>query len=110
VFCFSHFIVWGYASVKGFGLKWVISMQIGCEFMFVMPPKVGALGEGNKDRFVPLPVNTYEVLRRFWRIHQHPTFIFPNRKRGLKYAYRATSHLNMAGAQLAMAAVVNEMA
>ena len=47
--------------------------------------------KGNKDRFVPLPVNTYEVLRRFWRIHRHPSFIFPNRKRGLKLAHLATS-------------------
>lgn len=65
--------------------------------------------KGNKDRFVPLPVNTYEVLRRFWRIHRHPSFIFPNRKRGLKLAHLATSSLDMGGAQLAMTAVVREM-
>jgi integrase/recombinase XerD len=63
----------------------------------------------NKDRFVPLPVNTYEVLRRFWRIHRHPSFIFPNRKRELKLAHLATSSLDMGGAQLAMTAVVKEM-
>lgn len=65
--------------------------------------------KGNKDRFVPLPSNTLLVLRRFWRLHQHPTLIFPNRKRGLKLAHLADSPLNMGGVQVTMAAVVKEM-
>jgi len=36
--------------------------------------------KGNKDRFVPLAKNTLDVLRRFWSLHKHPLFIFPNRK------------------------------
>lgn len=40
--------------------------------------------KGNKDRLVPLPDMTLQVLRHFWSTHRHPTFIFPNRKRGLK--------------------------
>lgn len=43
--------------------------------------------KGNKDRLVPLPENTLRVLKRFWFVHKHPTFIFPNRKRGLKNAH-----------------------
>jgi len=65
--------------------------------------------KGNKDRFVPLPSNTLLVLRRFWRLHQHPTLLFPNRKGGLKKAHLANSHLNMGGVQVTMAAVVGEM-
>ena len=65
--------------------------------------------KGNKDRFVPLPVNTMVILRRFWRLHQHPTLLFPNRKGGLKKAHLAASHLNMGGVQVTMAAVVREM-
>jgi integrase len=65
--------------------------------------------KGNKDRFVPLPTQTLLILRRFWRLHQHPTLIFPNRKGGLKKAYLAKSHLNMGGVQVTMAAVVKEM-
>jgi len=67
--------------------------------------------KGNKDRFVPLPSNTLTVLRRFWQLqlHQHPTLLFPNHKRGLKNAHRADSHLNMGGVQVTMAAVVREM-
>ncbi len=65
--------------------------------------------KGNKDRFVPLPVNTLHVLRQFWRLHQHPSLLFPNRKRGLKNAHLADSALNMGGVQVAMAHVVREI-
>ena len=65
--------------------------------------------KGNKDRFVPLPSQTLLVLRRFWRLHRHPTLLFPNRKGGLKNAHLANSHLNMGGVQVTMAAVVREM-
>jgi site-specific recombinase XerD len=65
--------------------------------------------KGNKDRLVPLPKKTLQVLRRFWAVHKHPTFIFPNRKRGLKNAHLVKSHLNIGGAQEAMRAVVKEL-
>jgi len=65
--------------------------------------------KGNKDRFVPLPTQTLLVLRRFWRLHQHPTLLFPNRKGGLKRAHLAGSHLDRGGVQVTMAAVVREM-
>ncbi len=64
--------------------------------------------KGNKDRLVPLPVNTLLVLRRFWNVHKHPTFIFPNRKRGLKNAHLVQSHLERGGVQNAIKKVVKE--
>lgn len=65
--------------------------------------------KGNKDRLVPLPSKTLQVLREFWSIHKHPTFIFPNRKRGLKKAHLANSHLNRGGVQVAMRSVVKSL-
>lgn len=65
--------------------------------------------KGNKDRLVPLPLNTLMVLRKFWQLHQHPKWLFPNRKRGLKSAYLAESPLDRGGVQVTMAAVVKEM-
>lgn len=62
--------------------------------------------KGNKDRLVPLPVNTLAVLRRFWSLHQHPAFLFPSRKRGLKNAHLATMPMDRGGVQVAMKAVV----
>jgi len=34
-------------------------------------------GKGNKDRFVPLPETTYQLLRSYWALHRNPRFIFP---------------------------------
>lgn len=34
-------------------------------------------GKGNKDRYVPLPQRTLELLRQLWRAHRHPRFLFP---------------------------------
>ena len=34
-------------------------------------------GKGAKDRYVPLPHSTLELLRRHWATHRHPKLIFP---------------------------------
>ena len=65
--------------------------------------------KGNKDRLVPLPMNTLHLLRSFWKVHKHPKFIFPNRKRGLKNAHLVESHLERGGVQNAMKKVVDEL-
>ncbi len=62
--------------------------------------------KGNKDRLVPLPINTLAVLRRFWAVHRHPVLLFPNRKRGLKSAYLADSPLDRSGIQVTLKTVV----
>jgi integrase/recombinase XerD len=55
--------------------------------------------KGNRDRFVPLAQSTYQLLRRFWQLHRHPTLLFPNRQGGLKGAARANSPLDRGGVQ-----------
>jgi site-specific recombinase XerD len=35
--------------------------------------------KGGKDRYIPLPERTLEMLRDFWSNHRHPTFLFPAR-------------------------------
>lgn len=65
--------------------------------------------KGNKDRLVPLPDNTLNILRMFWQVHQHPRFIFPNRKRGLKNARLVNSPLNRGGVQCAIRKVVQTL-
>lgn len=34
-------------------------------------------GKGNKDRYVPLPKPTLELLRGYWSVHRHPVWLFP---------------------------------
>jgi site-specific recombinase XerD len=65
--------------------------------------------KGNKDRLVPLPVSTLHVLKDFWKVHQHPRFIFPSRKRGVKNAHLVTMPLDRGGIQTAMKAVVTQL-
>lgn len=55
--------------------------------------------KGNKDRLVPLPQATHQLLRRFWRIHRNPVLLFPNRHGGLKGAAAATTPLDRGGVQ-----------
>ena len=65
--------------------------------------------KGNKDRLVPLPKSTLRILKNFWSLHRHPSFIFPNRKRGLKNAHLVDSPLERGGIQTAMKAVVEQI-
>jgi integrase len=55
--------------------------------------------KGNKDRLVPLPEATLNLLRRFCSVHRNPVLLFPNRRGGLKAAQRATSPLDRGGVQ-----------
>ena len=65
--------------------------------------------KGNKDRLVPMPHKTLQVLRQFWQARRHPDFIFPNRKRGIKNAHLVDHPLERGGIQVAMKKVVDEM-
>ena len=34
-------------------------------------------GKGAKDRYIPLPTSTLQLLRRYWVTHRHPRLLFP---------------------------------
>lgn len=55
--------------------------------------------KGNRDRFVPLPELTLDVLRRFWQTHRNPELLFPNRQGGLIGARSARTPLDRGGVQ-----------
>ena len=55
--------------------------------------------KGNRDRFVPLPQATHQLLRRFWLVHRNPVLLFPNRQVGLKGAAAASTPLDRGGVQ-----------
>ncbi len=58
--------------------------------------------KGNKDRLVPLPDATRDVLRRFWSVHRNPILLFPNRHGGLAGACSANMPLNRGGVQITL--------
>ncbi|MGB3126022.1 MAG: site-specific integrase [Pseudomonas sp.] len=62
--------------------------------------------KGNKDRLVPLPETTLDLLRRFWQVHRNPVLLFPNRHGGLKGACCATTPLDRGGVQITLRKVV----
>ena len=62
--------------------------------------------KGNRDRFVPLPQATHQLLRRFWLVHRNPVLLFPNRQIGLKGAATASTPLDRGGVQKTLHTVV----
>ncbi len=62
--------------------------------------------KGNKDRLVPLPEVTLDLLRSFWQVHRNPDLLFPNRKGGLRTAHLATTPLDRGGVQTTLRKVV----
>jgi len=59
------------------------------------------LGKGGKDRYVPLPQNTLELLRQYWKTHRNPVWLFPATGRGGIHegdATEPTSHTNVQAA------------
>jgi len=46
-------------------------------------------GKGAKDRYVPLPQDTYQLLRRYWVTHKNSALIFPALGRGSNEASTA---------------------
>jgi site-specific recombinase XerD len=65
--------------------------------------------KGNRDRLVPLPAHTLDVLREFWKVHRHPTLLFPNRQKGLKGASCASTPMDRGGVQLALRQVTSQI-
>ncbi len=56
-------------------------------------------GKGAKDRFVPLPQSTLELLRRYWITHRNPKLIFPAMGRGGNQAPVSEKPMSIEGVQ-----------
>lgn len=59
--------------------------------------------KGSRDRYVPLPHSTLDLLRRYWRTHRHPIWLFPRRT-----SPDATEPLSPRSVQWAFTAALNE--
>lgn len=59
-------------------------------------------GKGGKDRFVTMTPFTLAVLRRFWKVHQHPQLLFPNRKKTMEAVRFVSKPLDRGGVQKAI--------
>ena len=56
-------------------------------------------GKGAKDRYVPLPNPTLNLLRHYWRTHRHPNLLFPALGRSGKATPQAQSSMAKSSVQ-----------
>jgi site-specific recombinase XerD len=67
------------------------------------------LGKGGKDRYVPLPQKTLEILRLYWKTHRNRTWLFPAPGRGNIRTRKATLPMPIGSVQQAFRAAVNDV-
>jgi integrase/recombinase XerD len=65
-------------------------------------------GKGAKDRYVPLPVPTLEMLRRYWCTHRRPEWLFPAPTKSGVPLSTATEPMSIDGVQRAFKAALQE--
>ena len=65
-------------------------------------------GKGAKDRYVPLPQSTLEILRRYWVTHRNPLLIFPAPGRGGIHMQGATESMPKSSVQIAFKEALQE--
>lgn len=56
-------------------------------------------GKGAKDRFVPIPRNTLQLLRKYWATHKNPVLIFPALGRGQNLGPTSKTPMSIEGVQ-----------
>jgi integrase/recombinase XerD len=91
------------AFSMGLRLGEVLQLQIGDIDRERMKIHVRC-GKGAKDRMVTLPQLALEALRRYWKTHRHPQFIFPNGRHGDERR-EATSMMDRGGVQKSLKAI-----
>ncbi len=66
-------------------------------------------GKGARDRYVPLPVVTLNMLHEFWLTHKNPVWLFPARGRGGNIASTTTRPMNYTSVQGALRYAIREL-
>lgn len=59
-------------------------------------------GKGGKDRYVPLPPRTLELLREIWKTHRHKQWLFPAPGRSGRGEATADLPMPVASVQIAL--------
>jgi len=58
-------------------------------------------GKGGKDRYVPLPTVSLEMLRQHWKEHRNPVWLFPSRRGKWGCLERSNGPMDVSGVQKA---------
>ena len=65
-------------------------------------------GKGAKDRYIPLPERTLEMMRQYWRVHRHPVWLFPAPTQARVSMSTATRPMSVSGVQRAFKTALQE--
>ena len=65
-------------------------------------------GKGRKDRYVPLPCTTLNMLRQYWKTHENNHLVFPNMTGGLKRIRNTRRTMDRGGVQGALKAALRD--
>jgi site-specific recombinase XerD len=65
-------------------------------------------GKGGKDRYVPLPERTLELLREYWKTHRNPIWMFPSEGKDHIALKKATEPMHKSSVQEAFRAALKE--
>jgi site-specific recombinase XerD len=65
-------------------------------------------GKGAKDRYVPLPTRTLQLLRDYWKQHRNPTLLFPAEGRNHSDLAQATEPMSKNSVQQAFRAALKQ--
>ena len=66
-------------------------------------------GKGAKDRYLPLPTSTLQLLRAYWLTHRHPRFLFPAEGRDHNAGPHTKTPMSPTAVQGAMKLITNKM-
>jgi site-specific recombinase XerD len=94
--CLSTIYACGLRLQEGVSLQ-VEDIDSARQLLHIRHGKVG------KDRYVPLPPTSLELLRSYWRIHRHPLWLFPAQQ-----GSGTTQALDVSGVQRAFKAALHE--
>lgn len=65
-------------------------------------------GKGGKDRYVPLPARTLELIREYWITHRNPVWIFPSEGRDHISLKKSTEPMHKSSVQDAFRAALKQ--
>jgi site-specific recombinase XerD len=66
-------------------------------------------GKGAKDRYIPLPVSTLNVLRAVWSQHRNPVFLFPAEGRDHQDGSQSSSPMSISTVQSALKLITKQL-
>ena len=66
-------------------------------------------GKGAKDRYIPLPPSTLNLLRKYWKTHRNGVFLFPAHGRNHQGAEAANTPMSMTSVQRAIKLIADRL-